>query len=108
MVANPSSQILKGILDGCVLKLISHGELYGYELNEKLKTYGLDMVSEGTIYPLLLKLQKQGLIIAESKPSKEGPNRKYYRLTEQGYLSLSDFSTHWQHISTSISQIMED
>ena len=52
------SQLLKGILDGCVLAIIEKEEIYGYELSQKLQHYGLKDISEGTIYPVLLRLQK--------------------------------------------------
>ena len=78
------SQLLKGILDGCVLAIIEEEEVYGYELSKKLQLEGLEDVSEGTIYPVLLRLQKNHFIIGEMRPSQTGPNRKYYYITEEG------------------------
>ena len=63
------SQLLKGILDGCVLAVIEKEPVYGYELSKKLQDFGLSDVSEGTIYPVLLRLQKNGLIRGEMQPS---------------------------------------
>ena len=63
------SQLLKGILDGCVLAVIEKEPVYGYELSKKLQELGLSDISEGTIYPVLLRLQKNGLISGEMQPS---------------------------------------
>ncbi|MER2000317.1 MAG: PadR family transcriptional regulator, partial [Lysinibacillus sp.] len=70
------TQLLKGILDGCVLAVIEKETVYGYELSTKLQDAGLSDVSEGTIYPVLLRLQKNGYIVGEMRPSESGPNRK--------------------------------
>ncbi|ULT59327.1 PadR family transcriptional regulator [Neobacillus drentensis] len=92
------SQLLKGILDGCVLSVIEKEPVYGYELSKKLQEVGLGEVSEGTIYPVLLRLQKNGLISGQMQPSESGPNRKYYYLTEQGKESLDTITTEWMQI----------
>ena len=92
------SQLLKGILDGCVLSIIEKKPVYGYELSTKLQEAGLGDVSEGTIYPILLRLQKNGLISGEMQPSESGPNRKYYYLTEQGKESLDTIASEWMQI----------
>ena len=63
------SQMLKGTLEGCILKVISHKETYGYEISEKLKEYGFFDISEGTIYPLLLRLEKNGLLTKIENPT---------------------------------------
>ncbi len=57
-----TSQMLKGILEGCLLAIISEGEIYGYKMSEKLAKYGFTMASEGSIYPLLIRMQKEGFI----------------------------------------------
>ena len=84
------SQLLKGILEGCILAVISRQSVYGYELLVKLQEYGL-VVSEGSIYPVLLRLQKEKLIRGEMKNSPSGPNRKYYFLTDQGKIGIGRF-----------------
>lgn len=101
-----SSQMLKGILEGCILKIIGQKEIYGYEMNLKLKEYGISTVSDGTIYPLLLKLQKQGLIVGEMRSSDEGPMRKYYSLTDKGRLQLEIFEKEWEVLSNSVNNIL--
>ncbi|SDN04553.1 PadR family transcriptional regulator [Bacillus sp. OK048] len=92
------SQLLKGILDGCVLAVIEKEPVYGYELSKKLQEYGLSDVSEGTIYPVLLRLQKNGLIRGEMRPSESGPNRKYYFLTNEGKEALDMIASEWKQI----------
>lgn len=101
-----SSQMLKGILEGCILKIIGQKEIYGYEMNLTLKEYGISTVSDGTIYPLLLKLQKQDLIIGEMRSSDEGPMRKYYRLTDKGKDQLEIFEKEWEVLSSSVNNIL--
>lgn len=100
------SQLLKGILDGCVLAVISKESVYGYELSKKLQAVGLADVSEGTIYPVLLRLQKNGLIHGEMRPSESGPNRKYYSLTASGTEALEVISLEWQQLSVPINVLL--
>ncbi|TCS93595.1 PadR family transcriptional regulator [Hazenella coriacea] len=71
-----SSQMLKGILEGCLLAIISKGETYGYEMIEKLESYGFRMVSEGSIYPVLIRMQKEKWVSSTMKASPTGPKRK--------------------------------
>jgi len=100
------SQLLKGILDGCVLAVIEKEPVYGYELSQKLLNIGLAEVSEGTIYPILLRLQKNGLIRGEMQPSESGPNRKYYFLTEAGQEALEDITEEWKLISKPVNELL--
>ncbi|MBD8068763.1 PadR family transcriptional regulator [Bacillus sp. PS06] len=100
------SQLLKGILDGCVLAVIEKEPVYGYELSQKLLNIGLADVSEGTIYPILLRLQKNGLIRGEMRPSESGPNRKYYFLTEAGQEALDTITEEWEQITKPVNELM--
>ncbi|MTW84475.1 PadR family transcriptional regulator [Virgibacillus dakarensis] len=93
-----TTQMLKGILDGCLLAIIKEKEVYGYELAQKLKDYGFDSFSEGTIYPLLLRMQKEKLITSTLKKSTAGPKRKYYSLTEKGEEELTAFIKRWDFL----------
>jgi len=103
-----STQMLKGILDGCLLALIAEEEIYGYELATKLKAYGFADISEGTIYPLLIRMQKLGWIEAISRASKSGPKRKYYSITPTGAEELAAFTKRWHHLSTSVESILKE
>ncbi|WP_332649292.1 PadR family transcriptional regulator [Lysinibacillus sp. 54212] len=100
------SQLLKGILDGCVLAVIENETVYGYELSEKLQKAGLKDVSEGTIYPVLLRLQKNQYIEGEMRPSESGPNRKYYSLTSQGKEMLNEIRLEWETIAKPITTLL--
>lgn len=100
------SQLLKGVLDGCVLAVIEKESVYGYELSQKLLHVGLADVSEGTIYPILLRLQKNGLIKGEMRPSDSGPNRKYYFLTEEGQEALQMITKEWEQISKPVNELL--
>lgn len=101
------SQLLKGILDGCILAVIKKEPVYGYELSKKLQQMGLNEISEGTIYPVLLRLQKNGWIRGQMKPSEAGPNRKYYFLTEEGQEALDLIIKEWEYISSSADAILK-
>ena len=73
------SQMLKGTLEGCVLAIISKNETYGYEISRQLEEYGFGNIAEGTIYPLLLRLEKNKFISAVYRQSEVGPKRRWDR-----------------------------
>ena len=73
-------------------------EIYGYELVQELRGYGFETIVGGTIYPLLQKLEKQRLIKAELKKSPDGPDRKYFSLTEAGEEYLNSFKQQWENL----------
>lgn len=102
------SQMLKGIVEGCVLAVINQSELYGYEISERLSQYGFGKIAEGTIYPLLLRLEKNELITATYRISEVGPKRKYYRLTPAGITELHQFIRNYQELHTAVEQLLED
>lgn len=101
-----TTQMMKGILDGCLLSIISEKEVYGYELAEKLEGYGFHSFSEGTIYPLLLRMQKEELVTSTLKKSTAGPKRKYYTLTPKGEQELEIFITKWSDLQTTVNNVL--
>ena len=103
-----TSQILKGTLEACILQLIKRKDMYGYEITEQLSNYGLDIVAQGTIYPLLMKLEKENLVVSYLKESNFGPPRKYYSITEEGNKYIVNFKDVWRNISTTITEILKD
>lgn len=103
-----SSQMLKGILDGCLLAIIGKGETYGYEMIEKLELYGFRMISEGSIYPVLIRLQKDGFVKSVMKESPNGPKRKYYTLTPSGEEEYREFKKRWENLSESVSRLVKE
>ena len=102
------SQLLKGFLDGCVLAVIEKQTVYGYELSRKLQETGLPDVPEGTIYPVLLRLQKQGWIVSEMRPSESGPNRKYYSITPAGGQALALIRNEWALLSIPLERLLKE
>ncbi|MEX1377122.1 MAG: PadR family transcriptional regulator [Eubacteriales bacterium] len=103
-----STQLLKGILQGCILAILSDGELYGYKIVEMLKEYGFDGIHEATVYPILTRLEKQGALQFVKRPSDLGPPRKYYSLTANGQKELETFSDTWNSISKNVDTIIKE
>lgn len=101
-----TTQMLKGILDGCLLAIIKNKEVYGYELAEKLENYGFESFSEGTIYPLLLRMQKEKLVTSTLRKSTAGPRRKYYKLTPKGEKELELFIERWNTLQNNINNVL--
>ncbi len=102
------SQMLKGLLEGCILELIAKKPSYPYQMIKDLEQYHFFDLSEGTIYPLLLRLQKKDLIRSKLINSKIGPSRKYYFLTASGIEQLTKFKTHWLQLKKSIDLVLEE
>lgn len=102
------SQMMKGILEGCILKIIDKSETYGYEIAVQLQKYGFTDVKEGTLYPLLLRLEKKGLITATFKPSPLGPKRKYYDLTKAGKEYVAGFYEVWNEVRQTVDGIFSE
>ncbi|VUX02540.1 lineage-specific thermal regulator protein [Streptococcus constellatus] len=98
------TQLLKGILEGCVLEIISQKEIYGYELIQELKKLGFNIVA-GTIYPLLQKLEKKGYIKSWLKASPDGPDRKYFTITVDGELYLQTFWQQWEVLAANVEKV---
>jgi PadR family transcriptional regulator, regulatory protein PadR len=99
--------MLKGVLEGCVLEIISRGETYGYEIASSLRTLGFADVVEGTVYTILLRLEKNELVEIEKRPSTIGPPRKFYSLNEAGRVELATFWTKWEFLSLRINELKE-
>lgn len=101
------SQMVKGVLEGCILAVIHEEETYGYEIMEKLISNGFTFVKEGSIYPLLLRLEKENMLESTMRPSASGPNRKYYRLTTEGEQALFQFRQNWKELSMVVDHLLE-
>jgi PadR family transcriptional regulator PadR len=100
------SQLLHGVLDLCLLSIIEEEPSYGYEMVNKLRDRGLDLASEGSIYPLLSRLQKQGMIDGYLVPSSEGPARKYYRTTAKGRTTLRAWRDEWTTFRSAVDTVL--
>lgn len=102
------TEMLKGVLEGCVLEIISRGETYGYEITRRLNTLGFTDVVEGTVYTILVRLEKNKLVDTEKKPSDMGPPRKFYLLNDSGRRELVKFWEKWEFISSKIYELKEN
>jgi PadR family transcriptional regulator PadR len=100
------TQIIKGLLEGCLLRIIQNGEMYGYDAVEKLNRLGFE-VNEATVYPILSRLQIRELLRVSNRPSPYGPTRKYYALTAEGAEYLNGFRQTWAKIRDIVNTIME-
>ena len=100
------TQLLHGVLDMCLMSIIEEEASYGYEMVRKLRSRGLDLASEGSIYPLLSRLQKSGMIESYLVQSSEGPARKYYRMTENGRTNLSQWKEDWTGFRDSVDSVL--
>nr|WP_121269462.1 PadR family transcriptional regulator [Pedobacter schmidteae] len=98
---NTQTQMRKGILEYCVLLIISRGEIYASDIIAELKQAKL-LVVEGTLYPLLTRLKNNGLLSYNWVESTSGPPRKYYMLTAEGKSILKQLDTTWEELAYAI------
>ncbi|ROO58508.1 PadR family transcriptional regulator PadR [Micromonospora sp. Llam0] len=101
-------QWLRGVLDLCVLAALHRHESYGYELAQSLQAAGLGPIKGGTLYPVLLRLQRTGLVDARWRAGTSGPARKYYRLTESGARRLRQATSDWRSFATGVDTILPE
>ncbi|WP_331666636.1 PadR family transcriptional regulator [Lacrimispora sp.] len=88
--------------------MISDKETYGYEISEKLREYGFSDISEGTIYPLLLRLEKNGLVTVTYRESPVGPKRKYFSLSQTGREEMDSFYSSWIELENAVNRLFQD
>jgi len=101
---NTITQMRRGIIEFCIVSLLSDQEVYTAELINRLKAANL-IVTDGTLYPMLNRLQKADLLQYRWEESESGPPRKYYSLTESGKTFLSQLDNAWQDINASVESI---
>jgi PadR family transcriptional regulator PadR len=101
------TELLKGVLEGAVMQILARGSNYGYEIVRALNQLGFESVSEGTVYPILLRLEKKGLVDVSRERSELGPPRKVYTLNAAGDVALSSFWERWSFVSARLIQIKE-
>jgi PadR family transcriptional regulator, regulatory protein PadR len=102
------SQLLKGVLDMCLLAIISEEPSYGYEMADKLSRRGLHLMSEGSIYPTLSRMQRSSLIegfFVEADGS--GPPRKYYRIAPEGEQRLTEWRDEWSSLRDGVDEVLK-
>jgi DNA-binding PadR family transcriptional regulator len=100
--------MLKGVLEGIVLELISRGETYGYEITRNLNELGFTDIVDGTVYTVLIRLEKNNLVEIVKRPSEIGPPRKFYSLNDNGQRELSYFWERWTFLAAKIEQLQEE
>ncbi|NUR30112.1 MAG: PadR family transcriptional regulator [Catenulispora sp.] len=101
------TEMLKGTLEGCVLEIIGAQETYGYAITRRLHELGFADVIEGTVYTILLRLEKNGLVQVKKRPSGMGPPRKFYTLNDAGRAELQRFWVKWNYLSSRIDNLKE-
>jgi DNA-binding PadR family transcriptional regulator len=101
------TEMLKGVLEGCVLEIIHRGETYGYEITRRLNALGFTDVVDGTVYTILVRLEKNKLVEIEKIPSDMGPPRKFYALNDGGRKELLKFWEKWEFVSSKINELKE-
>ncbi|WP_090973607.1 PadR family transcriptional regulator [Parapedobacter composti] len=106
IVDNTQTQMRKGILEYCILSIISRGEIYASDIISELKKARL-LVVEGTLYPLLTRLKNNGLLSYNWKESTSGPPRKYYQITPAGLEVLRKLDATWEELAFAVQTSME-
>ena len=99
--------MLKGTLEGCVLQIISDSETYGYAITHRLIDLGFEDVTEGTVYTILVRLERRRLVTVEKRPSAVGPARRFYSLNEDGRRELAAFWSRWDFLASTIDRLKE-
>src|SRR5699024_1961428 len=98
-------QFKKGVLEICVLALVHKEDHYGYELVQKISSY--IHISEGSVYPLLRRLTKEGYFTTYLQESTEGPSRKYYTMTKQGRHYLYKLIEEWKEFTEGVNELIK-
>lgn len=106
MPPNHDPQLLKGVLSLLLLQLLAEQESYGYQVVQRLHGVGLIDILEGTVYPALSRLEREGRVTARLVSSNAGPARKYYRLTPAGYDALARGTTNWSALADVVSSML--
>jgi PadR family transcriptional regulator, regulatory protein PadR len=103
---NANLQMRKGVLELCILAILSHGDAYPTEIIDKLKETEMVIV-EGTLYPLLTRLKNSELLAYRWEESNSGPPRKYYRLTDLGHTYLDELVASWKSLVETVNSTIE-
>jgi PadR family transcriptional regulator PadR len=101
-----NSQLLRGVLDLCLLAVMTEGPTYGYEMTKRLRERGLSIVGEGSIYPLLGRLEREGLVETYKAANSGGPPRKYYRPSSKGRRALAAGIAEWRQARDALDLVL--
>ena len=101
------TEILKGTLEGIVLAILDQRPAYGYEITSWLRDKGFADIAEGTVYALLVRIERRGLVDVEKVPSELGPPRKVYSLNAAGRAHLNEFWRTWSFLTERIDELRQ-
>lgn len=99
---------MRGTLDMCVLMLLTRHRLHAYGVVQHLQEHGFTQTSYGTVYPLVSRLRRQGLLAQDLEPGDSGPARHVLRLTDEGRVALREWTQQWREVNARIAQLMEE
>lgn len=105
-VSQRRTELLRGVLDLCLLAVIEESPAYGYEMTKRLRARGLSIVGEGSIYPLLGRLEREGLVESYRAASDGGPPRKYYRPSDAGRRLLAAGASEWRAARDAVDAVL--
>lgn len=105
---NWNTQLRKGVLELSILNALDGARLYGYDIVKRLRAIDGLVISEGTIYPILSRLKKEGFLDTTLEESPEGPARKYYRVTEAGHRQLQAMNETWESLTHGIDTLRKE
>jgi PadR family transcriptional regulator, regulatory protein PadR len=101
-------ELLRGVLPLCTLAVVAtHGPTYGYAITRSLADAGLGTVKGGTLYPLLQRLEDDGLVSTSWREGERGPSRKYYTVTDPGRTALHDAAERWTALTTAAASLLD-
>ena len=100
------SQLRKGVVELCVVGALADGEAYGYQILQRLRKAERLAITESTVYPILVRLAKEGLVEVRVAPSPAGPPRRYYRLTTSGRGRLEEMRRHWDELNVAVNDLL--
>jgi PadR family transcriptional regulator PadR len=104
-VGKQITEMLKGTLEGLVLAILSARPAYGYEITARLREQGFSDIAEGTIYALLVRIERRGFVDVEKVPSEQGPPRKVYSLNAEGRDYLGEFWRTWSFLAERLDEL---
>lgn len=102
------SQLRKGLVEMSVLAVLRNGEAYGYQILQRLAATEELATTESTVYPILARLARDGLVKVRAAPSPAGPPRRYYHLTPWGKTRLKEMSRYWQGIIKAVNNLLQE
>jgi PadR family transcriptional regulator PadR len=106
-VGKQMTEMLKGVLEGIVLAILSGRSAYGYEITAWLRDQGFSDIAEGTVYALLVRIERRGFVDVEKVPSEKGPPRKVFSLNAKGREYLDEFWRTWSFLTERLEQLHE-